>query len=1166
MREAHEAELGLALAEGVLGREEADALGAEARRLGQSPLELLVARGKLSDETLLSLRGRLRGGTGPEGSERDSAPAAEGPPTEGGVTPAPMDAGALDFPVPDWDRYQPVRLLGQGGMGRVFLAYDLRLRRHVALKFVRGDDVELARRFVAEARAQARVRHQGVCQVYEVGEVQGRVYIAMQYVDGQPLGALVRVLTAEQKALVLRDAAEGVHAAHHAGLIHRDLKPSNILVERAEDGALRTYVLDFGLARDWKDGHTASGTVLGTPHYMAPEQARGETARLDRRADVYGLGATLYHLMTGEPPIPGDNGLEVLANVATVEPRPPRALDADLPADLEAITLKCLEKDRSARYDSARALAEDLERFLSGEPVRARAAGAWYRLRKRLHRHRRLAALAVAALAVVGVAVGQAVLARREVAERERLARRFTERVENIEALARYSGLAPLHDTRADRKKLRARMRELETELATAGAPALGPGHFALGRGHLALGDEAAAREHLETAWEHGFREPRLAYALALVLGHQYQARRLEAERLREVGAREALLTDLRRRYRDPALAYLRLADGAETPSPAYVPALIDFYEDRLDEALARLNAGDGGESWSFEVPLLQGDILLARATRRWNEGRTEEARADFEAGRRAHAAAAAIGESVPAVYLARAQLEYAALVMELYGKGDVAPPFARATEALSHALTVAPDDYAAHVLKASLHRRLAEQRTGRGEDARSPLDEALSSARAALALAPGRPEARLELGLSLWQRARDLLGHGEDPREALQQAAEAFESIGPEERDYHFHANLGLVFKLRADHEDQTGGDPLPYRDRSIASYRAALQLDEHLPDAWINLGAAYLRRASHSRGDGEADLARAAEALGRARALNPGQLVPYFQEGQVFEELARRKRARGGETRPDLERALAMYQQGIAINPSLAPLHFGVGAIHIARAREAREHGGSPFPLLDEAEAAYARGLALAPKGGLGDNNLGEVHAWRARYQRELGGDPGPSARAAVEAYQRAIERLPRHAVPRANLGRVLHTLAAYELEHGKDPRPELSRAEEALRRALELNPRETEAWRSLGEVHTVRAGWLMRRRQAPDAELAAAEGAFTKALELAPDDGEARLAFGSFWRTHAEWRAGTGQDAKADVERGLSLVEAALATRPGWAEAVELRARLRALSPSR
>ncbi|MFP2924510.1 serine/threonine-protein kinase, partial [Pyxidicoccus sp. 3LG] len=434
MSTRYEAELRHALAEGLLSREEADVLREQALRLERSPLELLREQGRLSQDTLAMLRREAwaeteetpahvpdaapESGMNVPSGRHAAAPAAPAdtltlgaavpsepraappglplhedtlPPGTRATTPerrpeAPTDrepqtTEPLDepaFPVPGWERYQPVRFLGQGGMGRVFLAWDPRLRRHVALKFVRDDDTELARRFVSEARAQARVDHERVCRVYEVGEVQGRGYIAMQYVDGQPLNALVDQLTVEQKAMLLREAAEGVHAAHRAGLVHRDIKPSNVLVERTPDGGLRPYVMDFGLARDWKEGVTATGTVLGTPHYMSPEQARGEVARLDRRADVYSLGATLYALLTGQSPIPGANGLEVLSNIATVEPRPPRAVDRDIPADLEAITLKCLEKDRSARYGSARELADDLGRFLDGEPVLART-GPGYR-------------------------------------------------------------------------------------------------------------------------------------------------------------------------------------------------------------------------------------------------------------------------------------------------------------------------------------------------------------------------------------------------------------------------------------------------------------------------------------------------------------------------------------------------------------------------------------------------------------------------------------------------------------------------------------------------------------------------------------------------------------------------------------------------------------------
>ncbi|MFP2933912.1 serine/threonine-protein kinase, partial [Pyxidicoccus sp. 3LG] len=336
----------------------------------------------------------------------------------------------------------------RGGMGLVFLAYDPLLRRNVALKFVRGGDPELARRFLSEARAQARVRHERVCEVYEVGEVRGRGYIAMRYVDGQTLGQLAGSLTLEQKVLALRQAAEGVHAAHRAGLIHRDIKPGNILVERTEDGGLAPFVMDFGLAREGRDEGVGHNVVLGTPHYMAPEQARGEVSRLDRRVDVYALGATLYFLLTGRPPFDGNTEHELITRLQAEEPRPPRSLDADIPEDLEAIVLKCLEKERPARYDSARALVEDLERFLEGEPVLARR-GVGYRLRKKARKHRVALVAGAAALTVVTLAVGQTVRARSEVAERERLASRFTERVERIESSARYSGaVAPARHPR----------------------------------------------------------------------------------------------------------------------------------------------------------------------------------------------------------------------------------------------------------------------------------------------------------------------------------------------------------------------------------------------------------------------------------------------------------------------------------------------------------------------------------------------------------------------------------------------------------------------------------------------------------------------------------------------------------------------------------------------
>ncbi|MFT3775904.1 MAG: protein kinase [Minicystis sp.] len=1143
MRDAHDAELRIAVAEGILSRDEADALGAEASRLRQSPLGLLFERGRLSTGTFASLRRRVPETTDTEVADTES------------------ELESTSFPIPGWDRYRCLRFLGQGGMGKVFLAWDPRLHRDVAIKLVRGDAPDAIRRLVAEARAQARVSHDRVCKVYEVGEVEGQVYIAMQYIDGEPLSALSGTLTVEQTVMILRDAALGVHEAHRAGIVHRDIKPSNIMVERAEDGALRPYVMDFGLARSLRaESATETGSVLGTPCYMAPEQARGEVGRLDRRADVYSLGASLYHLLTGEPPIPGGNALVVLNNIATVEPRSPRAVDPDIPVDLEAIVMRCLEKDRSARYDSARALADDLDRFLRGEPVAARRAGTWYRWEKRLRKHRRLVTAAGAALGLVIAALGFGIEARREAAERERLARRFTEMVEHVEAAARYSALSPLHDIRGDQRALRAQMDQLREEIRQGGEIAEGPGNYALGRGYLALGDERQAKAHLELSWQRGFHEPRAAYALALVTGHFYREALREADRIEQKEQREAKRRAVEQRYREPVLAYLRQSAGAAVPSTEYVAALVASYEDRLDDALRHLDAVGDGLPWFYEAPLLRGDVLEARAAKRRDKGDREGAMADFAAGRAAYLAAAAAGESVPAVHEALGELERAELLLELYGRGDVQPRFDRGVAAAARALRIQPDRYSSLVLDAVLRRRFAEHRMNHGDEVGDLLHDALASAQHALAVAPERAEARLELGRIYWQWGNDLQNRSRDPSEPLQKAIDTYAGIGAEDRDYEYHRQVGLIFDVWADYEGQIGADALPHRGRAIESFLTATRVDDRLPHAFINLGTAYFMRASYPRDpDVDSDLEQARAALEKARALDPGNVVACFYGAEVHEKRARRQRARGGDARPDLIAALDLERRGIAINPGLPHLHNGAGTILLDQAREAWDRGADPDPLLAEARAAFERAIAVAPQQGFGYHNVGEVLAQRTAYQRSRGEDPEPAARTAVAAIERAIERLPDHAGPRANLGMVHAIMAAFALDAGRDPRPSLSLAAAALEKAIERDPSDAQARRYLGEVRAIEARFQARKGLARAADFEAAAEAFQKAIEADPEEQDHRLAVGHFDREWAIWLKETGGDPTLALSRGLALATDLLSSRPAWAEARILRATL-------
>jgi tetratricopeptide (TPR) repeat protein len=288
-------------------------------------------------------------------------------------------------------------------MGEVWKAYDTALARWVALKFLKGGDEEEIARFRREAQTAGRLHHPNIAAIYEVNEDQGRHYIAMQYVEGQTL----RNFRAEDRRVfvaLLAEAARAVQYAHEQGVVHRDLKPENLMVV-TRGAQPHVYVMDFGLARmtEGASNLTVSGFVVGTPAYMPPEQARGE--RVDARADVYSLGATLYELLTGVRVFDGPNVYELLKRVQEDDPRPPRKIDPRIPPDLETILLKCLAKEAGARYASAAALAEDLSAFAAGEAIRARPEGLSRKLWRRVRRNPAVT-LAAAAILLGGGVVG----------------------------------------------------------------------------------------------------------------------------------------------------------------------------------------------------------------------------------------------------------------------------------------------------------------------------------------------------------------------------------------------------------------------------------------------------------------------------------------------------------------------------------------------------------------------------------------------------------------------------------------------------------------------------------------------------------------------------------------------------------------------------------------
>jgi eukaryotic-like serine/threonine-protein kinase len=272
--------------------------------------------------------------------------------------------------------YTIVRELGRGGMSVVYEARQKRPERTVALKMLLSGahaSTERRMRFLAEAEAIARLQHPGIVRVYQVAEHEGVPFLVLEYVGGGNLAQKVggRPLPAREAAELVQTLARAVAHAHGQGIIHRDLKPSNVLL--TTEGQPR--ISDFGLAKQEQAALTASGDVLGTPSYMAPEQAQGSVRLVGPVTDIYALGAILYELLTGRPPFLAATVLETLEQVRAREPISPRKLVPKIPRDLETICLKCLEKDRARRYVSAQKLAEDLQRFIDGRPVVARPVG-----------------------------------------------------------------------------------------------------------------------------------------------------------------------------------------------------------------------------------------------------------------------------------------------------------------------------------------------------------------------------------------------------------------------------------------------------------------------------------------------------------------------------------------------------------------------------------------------------------------------------------------------------------------------------------------------------------------------------------------------------------------------------------------------------------------------
>lgn len=971
MATADERMLALAVARGLLEPAEAAGTG----------LDALIASGRLDSSTLQMLQQDLADLDSAEANQwsmeitaevpavREPDPSGNGPATgPSSSDPSYLAAGYRQggpfraTTLARWGRFENLGLLGEGGMGRIFQATDPRLQREVALKLLRRDDPDILRRFIQEAQLQAKVDHPNVCRVYEVGEWRGQAYIAMQLIRGETLQEAAKHLPLEALIRLMAEVCEGVHAAHRVGLVHRDLKPANLMVDHAADGSTRACVLDFGLARGAEGGGlTETGRVMGTVSYMSPEQARGNAALLDRRSDVYSLGATLYALLTGGPPFGGE-GLDCMARIVKDDPVPLRRRLPTLPADLDTVVLTCLQKDPRKRYATARALGEDLRRILDGEPIQARAATPLERLTHWSRKHKSLvAASAAVALSMIifgGVAVRERVRARSQAA----LTQRFAQAAERIEALTRYIKLSPPHDLGPELRDLESQVARLAGDVQAEGSLAQAPGQYALGRARLALGQPELAKSHLERARALGFDTPELRSALGRALLELHQHDLDEAWRLGSGEARKEAVARLQARAASRIEPLLRSGATASLIPLPYLEGQAAWVAGRWEEAVGRAKAAQAQAPWFYEAKLLEAQALLS-----WGLPKGGEEQATLL--EMAHQSALAALDSAPCDVQA---LGLAGRIGVLrYGQSYSDPARAKIVHAVVQRAVATlrvlePDGQRATILEAALLTTEAVNAQVVGREGAVPLRRALDL------LAP-------------------LLASPQPSFEALEGAmrAERYAIKFPET------------------------GEPLPWLDRALVHGRQAFALRPGHTGLADELTRVSIWRlgVGTQRGQAPWEVFEAAlQVLLQTLDREPGAISTRGLLGYLWGERAEYERTHVMDPRPSLDQSIRCFELALKAGPTFSS-HYGIANAALMRGQwETDHHLNGALAALNQAEGAYRQARQVSPHHAIVGSNLVEVALWKGRVLG-LGTTEGNRALEAGEAeFQECVKRFPK------------------------------------------------------------------------------------------------------------------------------------------------------------
>jgi eukaryotic-like serine/threonine-protein kinase len=967
-----------------------------------------------------------------------------------------------DIPQALRERYDDIRFLGEGGMGTVFRAYDPRLGRTVALKVLKRVDAELMSRFLQEARAQARIQHENVCRVYDTGEASGEPFIAMQFIDGLSLGRAKDEMTLEQKVMLMRQVCLAVHEAHRLGLIHRDIKPGNILVEKQDDGSFKPYIMDFGLAREVADeGQTATGAVLGTPAYMAPEQAKGDVRSLDRRSDVYSLGATLYELLAGRPPFVAENSWKLLIAVAYEEAPTLSTVRKDVPAELEIVTMKCLEREPGRRYDSARAFAEDLQRYLDGEPILAKRAGFFYVVLKKAQKNKAATALIVMACVLVILLFGVWRKGKRDIVEQARLAQELGKDVTEMELFLRNAYTIPLHDVERERDLVRRRLAAIEKKMAMAGDVGKAPGDYALGRGYLALDEAEKAREHLMRASTAGYASPDLDYALGRALGELYRKALENAKRIQDPKEQAAKIAQIEKEYRDPALVHLRAALPAQIEVPAYAEGLIAYYEGKYEDALGKAKKAFEQAPWLYEAKRLEGDayFMLGSRFRHDADFDWDKMMEHFGPAGEAYRNASEIARSAPDVHGAECELWFQIMYGFASKRESPIAAFEKAKAACERSVKASSRNKKASLQLGHVHSGFAFQISTGGpggtDDPLPYINEAIKRTAEASQANPDEPMAHFIQGNANWAKISYDMGRGIDPGDAFERALSAYATAARLDPRFLWPVTEGAQVRWQKMLRDAwLGVDLAPSVPEAVGLSERAIVLDDKSPIGPYVKGLPHLTLAEQLVDTGrspEEQLQLTSEGANASMSLAPKALLPIVLLFRI-------------------ERVRITYTIDSGADQTTS----------IAKAKS----------YLDEA-------IKLAPESSDTYEMVAAMAYLEALYDVDQQRDPSANIEKARASLDKAIKNDPRNLTNHVARARIEIVALRWSIKQQKAKAEMFEAARKPLESLLSTDRDDPSIYQTLAEIHAIEAAWIVAAHQDPAAAIAKGLSAVAKAL---------------------------------------------------------------------